>query len=87
MFLKSPAGWKWAVYCKKDGSEEEGWIPPGLLSEPLPVIEHESLVLGGVVLRYGNVVEGSAILTHEATRLSLIEYVNGRGTLEGIPSN
>ena len=87
MFLKSPKDWKWGVYCKKDGNETEGWIPPGLLSEPLPVVEHESMVLGGVVLQYGNAGEGSAILTHEATRLSLIEYVNGRGTLEGIPSN
>ena len=87
MFLKSPRGWEWGGYCNKDGSEEEGWIPPGLLSEPLPVIEHESTVLGGVVLQYGNVGEGSAILTHEATRLSLIEYVNGRGNLEGIPGN
>ena len=87
MFLKSPIGWDWGVYRKKDGSETEGWIPPGLLAEPLPVIEHESTVLGGVVLQYGNVGEGSAIFTHEATRLSLIEYVNGRGTLEGIPAN
>ena len=87
MFLKSPTDWKWGNYRKQDGREAEGWIPPGLLAEPLPVIEHESTALGGVVLQYGNAGEGSAILTHETTRLSLIEYVNGRGTLDGIPSN
>lgn len=84
--LKTPRDWKWCVYRKKDGSETEGWMPPGLLSEPLPVWEHESTVLGGVVLQYGNAGGGSAIVTHEATRLSLIEYVNGRGTLD-IPVN
>ena len=85
--LKTPFGWKWSVYQRKDGSKANGWVPPGLLAEPLPIVEHESKVLGGIVLQYGNIGEGTALPAHEATRQSPIEYVNGRGTIDGIPSN
>ena len=43
--------------------------PPGFLGQELPVREYNSRTLEN----------------HELMRKSFIEYVNGRGTLEGIP--
>lgn len=54
----------------KDKTHGDHYVPPGFLAEELPVRQYASKTLEG----------------HEVMRRSFIEYVNGRGTLEGIPN-
>ncbi len=83
-FLKAPKGWRKVKEKGAAGIVSARFIPPGLLGEPLPTESRHSDVLGGDVEAYGNL---GTLLGHEAMRRSFIEYVNGRGTLEGIPNS
>ena len=55
----------------KDANGRERLVPGGLLAEKLPWEEANS----------------GTLKSHEAMRNALVDYVNGRGTLDGIPSN
>lgn len=71
-FLVHPNEWQYKTWRWDVGAPaQRGYYPSGYLGEELPC----------------KVYKSESLESHEAMRKSFIEYINGRGTLEGIPAS